>query len=154
MALRNRLHHEEAFRHLDYLDCSCVDRNGSFGDPVLAGGAAITLTGPRLAVSGRLTSLDLAGLVVGSAAFALVKDVVDVNADGTPGESATDLVGATLLTFGLTDLQLTVGTGDFGVRITGGAIRVASLAPTVAACCSCELSWMRSRTTKPATKSR
>jgi hypothetical protein len=91
----------------------------------------LVLTDARLIVAGRLASLDIAGLVSGSANFEVVKRLVDVNLDGG-GFGAADLQGATLLAIGLTNLQLTVGTNDFGVRITGGNIRLATISPTIA----------------------
>src|SRR5262249_1304488 len=109
-----------------------TDESGSFtATPVVVDGVTISLTQARLFVSGTLSSLNIAGLVSGSAHFEVVKDVVDADVDGTAGfDPATDLNDAVLLTFALTSLQLKVGTDSFGISITSGEVRVATLAPS------------------------
>ena len=94
---------------------------------VVVAGQPITLTENRLAITGRLTITDLLGLLAGEASFEIVKDVVDVQS------AAVTLDDATLLTIGLKDLALTAGVAGFGISITGGQIRVATLAPAPAA---------------------
>src|SRR5262249_61361632 len=108
-----------------------TDESGSFtATPVVVDGVTISLTQARLFVSGTLSSLNIAGLVSGSAHFQVVKDVVDADVDGTAGfDPATDLNDAVLLTFALTQLSLKVGTDSFGISITSGEVRAATLAP-------------------------
>ena len=84
------------------------------------------LTTEVLSVSGSVDSLDIAGVVSGSAHFAVTKTLVDVD---LPADQGPDLVDASLLTVSLSELQLSVGTADVGLQITGGSIDVAVLAP-------------------------
>jgi hypothetical protein len=66
------------------------------------------------------------GFITGRADFTLSKAPVQFKANGTTVESGV------LLSIGLTDLALKIGTDEFGVSITQGSVAVASLAPTAA----------------------
>src|SRR5207253_8327015 len=82
----------------------------------------INLTTDQVFVSGDLTSLNIANLVSGSAHFEVTKQTIHVNQGGS--------TEATLLTFGLSNLNLNVGTDTFGVTINGGSIAIAAITPT------------------------
>ena len=94
----------------------------------------MTLATGALLVGGKLENIDLAGLVSGKATFEFRKETVDVDVDGGGFSPAPggDLDNATLLLIGLTGLELSVGVGDFGLKITQGSVYVASLAPSAA----------------------
>jgi hypothetical protein len=66
------------------------------------------------------------GFITGRADFTLSKAPVQFKANGTTIESGV------LLSIGLTDLALKIGTDEFGVSITQGSVAIASLAPTAA----------------------
>src|SRR4029078_12676371 len=74
-------------------------------------------------VKGQLTSVDIAGGVSGSAGFSLTKSNVNFSAGGAASEPGT------LVVFTLDSLNLAVGVTGFGLAITGGSIKVASLPP-------------------------
>jgi hypothetical protein len=76
-------------------------------------------------VAGQLDSLDIAGIVSGSAAFAISRRTVAVNLD--TDNATAELIGATLFTVGLSDLQLRIGTADAGFAITDGVVAIATL---------------------------
>ena len=115
---------------LDWTAAFDIDANGVFGevdDLLIVDGTPIELTTDKLAVAGDLATLSIAGLVNGSAHFEITKQTVDVNLDDDP--LTAELEAATLITIGLSEIELSIGTADFGVAITGGAIQVAALAP-------------------------
>ena len=112
---------------LDWTTAVDTDESGAFtATPVTVLGAPITLTDDRLAVSGDITSLDIAGFVTGSAHFELTKSTIGVD---MPAPIA-DLLGASLLTLGLTNLNLTIG-DPTGVHlaVTGGSLVLAAINP-------------------------
>ncbi|UCF08685.1 MAG: fibronectin type III domain-containing protein, partial [Thermoplasmata archaeon] len=89
---------------------------------------AIGFTSEYLRVSGKLTTLDIFGLITGQVNFALVRQKVDVDLDGevtVPNDDFYD--DATLLTFALYNLQLKVGTTGFGIDIANGNLAIASI---------------------------
>ena len=79
-------------------------------------GLTIDFDGAVTVVSGKLTSLKVAGLLTGSAGFTVTKRPVTVG--GNAG---------TLLVFDLSDLDLHVGTDTFGLKVSGGTVRIGSL---------------------------
>src|SRR5205814_2111742 len=100
-------------------------------------GANLTLSGSKLSVSGHVDSLDVAGLVSGSAGFSVSKTLVDVMVDSTL------LHDASLLTVTLDQLALKVGTDTVGVTLAGGSIAVAVLAaPAATAPATDTRSWL------------
>ena len=102
--------------------------------PPTVGSITIDLNGATsLAISGDVT-LAIAGFISGSAHFSLTQGTVslDLNGDGT-----ADVTGASLLTFGLTNLMLTIGAAS-GPHVTasGGTLALAAIeapAPTAGA---------------------
>ena len=102
-----------------------VDPGATLSPPVLM---PITSRGEKLAVAGRLISLDIFGILGGEADFALQSSVVDVDFDGT-GSGTDRLLNASLLTFGLTNLSLSVGLGGVGLSISGGSLGIATITP-------------------------
>ncbi len=82
---------------------------------------AITATGGGVSVSGTLTSLDIFGILTGSANFSLNDSTV------SPAVGGATLTNATLLTVGLSNLQVAAGSGGFGIAISGGNLGVALL---------------------------
>jgi hypothetical protein len=80
--------------------------------------ALADVSGDQLDVAGTLESLDIAGLVTGSAGFHVSKTTVTVP------------FAAVLLTISLSDLHLKVGTDTVGLEITSGNVDLATLAPT------------------------
>ena len=85
----------------------------------------VTVRGEQMAVSGSLTNLNVFDIITGSANFALVTKQVDVDLDGIAGgETLND---ATLLTLGLSSLNLSVGAGGAGLAITGGKVGIATI---------------------------
>ena len=109
---------------------------------VEVGGTVIGFTGGRTFVDGEITTLDLLGLVSGTAHFELERKAVKASPAGTE-------IDAALLTIALTNVQLDVGAAGFGVRITtsgvDAGVRIASLSP-VAAVAARRAGW-RSRPT-------
>src|SRR6185312_4328679 len=107
---------------------SDLDLNGdsTFGadpaDQLSVAGVAIDLTDDKTVVSGDLTNLNIADLVSGSAHFEVTKQTIHVNQGGS--------TAATLMTFGLSSLNLTVGTAAFGVTINSGSVAIAAITPT------------------------
>ena len=87
----------------------------------------ITLRGQKLAIGGRLENLDIFQLITGNADFALETRLVDVDLDGNAATTNDRLDDASLLTFGLSNLDLDVGFGGVGLSITGGSIGIAVL---------------------------
>ncbi|HKI92395.1 MAG TPA: hypothetical protein VJ986_08830, partial [Gaiellaceae bacterium] len=99
-----------------------------------------TFTGAELSAAGELVNLNILGLLTGAARFAISKQTVAANVDGTAGFSpTTDLQGASLVTLwlGLGDTTtdptnayyLRVGVPGFGIQIDNGSLFVAALAP-------------------------
>ena len=102
----------------------------ALGRPVVVGTTTIELSGERFSASGRAT-LDVFGLLTGSARFALDQRTVDVDLDGDPATAGDQLDDAQLTAFALTEIDLKLGTDTVGLRIgPGGSIGVASLAKT------------------------
>src|SRR5205807_1158949 len=90
--------------------------DGTFSDQLSVNSVPIDLTSDLTRVTGDLSSLNIAGLVSGSAHFELTKQSIHVDQGGsTP---------ASLLTFGLSNLSLSVGVSGFGVSITSGSLAV------------------------------
>ena len=92
----------------------------------------IALRGRKLAVAGQLTGLNIFDLITGSADFAVQSSVVDVDFDGT-GSGTDRLLNASLTTFGLSNLSLSVGLGGVGLSITGGSLGIATITPAAPA---------------------
>ena len=99
-----------------------VDPGAALSPPVAM---PVTVRGEQMAVSGSLTNLNVFDIITGSANFALVTTQVDVDLDGIAGgETLND---ATLLTLGLSSLNLSVGAGGTGLAITGGKVGIATI---------------------------
>ena len=101
-------------------------KTGSTFTPVAVNVLAhqVTLSGNTLSVSGDLT-LSIGGFVnITSAHFALTRSTIslDLNNNGTP-----DVSGATLVTFGLTNVAMTIGSGGVGFSMTGASLLLASI---------------------------
>src|SRR5205814_1246236 len=86
--------------------------------------AVATISGDLLAVSGQVVTLDVAGLLSGSAHFSVTRQTVTAT---LPTTGATSSV---LLTVTLDNLFLAVGTPSIGAQITGGSLVVAMLGPS------------------------
>ncbi|MFM8573594.1 MAG: hypothetical protein ACKOAU_18505, partial [Pirellula sp.] len=82
-------------------------------------------SGRLLQVSGTINSLNLYDLVFGTASLTLTSRLVDVSFNGT----TLSLDNASLLSFGLSDLDIYAGTSGTGVRITGGTIALGVIKP-------------------------
>ena len=80
----------------------------------------IAFTGDTSLVVSGDASVDVAGLLGGSAHFVITQSTVDVPSVG--------LTGATLLTVALSNLQLAVGTTSIGAQITSGTLTIGLLA--------------------------
>ena len=81
----------------------------------------ITATVGQLLIGGSLTSLNIEGILTGSANFVLCQTTVDATVGGTT------LTGATLMTVGLSGLTASAGAGVFGVTVSGGNLGIAVL---------------------------
>ena len=114
-------------------------RSGRDAEP--AGADADHGRGKKLAVAGRLISLDIFGVLSGEADFALQTSVVDVDFDGSGTTTGDRLDDASLMTFGLSNLSLSVGLGGVGLSISGGSLGIATLTPAAPASGSDERSW-------------
>src|SRR6185312_7393746 len=102
-----------------------LNKDGAAGGPadqLVVNGVPIDLTSDLTKVEGDLTSLNIANVVSGSAHFEVTKRTTTVDSSGH--------VPVTLITFGLSSLHLTVGTGTFGISITSGSVAIASARPT------------------------
>ena len=92
---------------------------------------AVTLTSDRLAVAGTLTNLNIADFLKGGADFDLTKSTVAVD---LPGGTLGEIASADMLTFGLQNLNLTVGDASGPhFSITGGTLALASIKPSAPA---------------------
>ncbi len=128
---------------LDWADDLDLTASGTYGGQVNPGAnlptpanLAITYTAGLLAIGGNLATLNIFNLITGSAAFAI--SVSTVNIGGT-----VNLDGATVLTLALSNLQLTVGVGSFGLSITGGNVGIAAVsAPAPTAPATDHRSWI------------
>ena len=116
---------------LDWTANVNADADSTPGDPFAAVsvevlGAPISLVDDSLVVSGELTGLNIADFIFGSADFEITLSTVAVDLP-TP---QPDIALASLLTIGLTDLDLTIGdlTGPH-FSITGGSLALALLKP-------------------------
>ena len=89
----------------------------------------IKVRGPKIAIAGKLVGLDIFGLITGDADFALQTSVVDVDFDGNAATTTDRLNDAALLTFALTNLDLTVGFGGVGLTISSGSLGIATIKP-------------------------
>ena len=116
---------------LDWADDLDLNGSGTYGGKVNPGATlpspvnlSIGYTGAALAVNGTLANLNIFNLLVGSASFAISFSTINVafNGMGSP-----DLTGASLLTIALSNLQLAVGLGSFGLAINGGNIGIAAI---------------------------
>src|SRR6185295_13781542 len=111
---------------LDWTHNLDLNNDTTFGgdpaDQLVVNGVPIDLTSDLTKVEGDLTSLNIANVVSGSAHFEVTKRTIHVN-QAPAGE-------ATLITFGLSSLHLSVGTDTFGVSITGGSVAIAAITPT------------------------
>ena len=93
--------------------------------PTAGGPVQVTLAGDLLSVGGDITNLTIGTFVSGSAHFNVTEETVSVDLDG---DGKADLTGATLLTVGLTQLNLTVGDpAGPHLQITGGSLVIAAL---------------------------
>ena len=75
-------------------------------------------------MSGDLASLNIFNLITGSALFGISVFTINVSFSGS---GTPDLMNATLLTLALSNLQLSVGAGSFGLAITGGNLGIAAI---------------------------
>src|SRR5258708_7042030 len=82
-------------------------------------GSGLSLAGSLLKAEGDLTSLDVFGLLSGSAHFAISKTLVTLTSPVVTSQP--------LLAVALSNLQLAVGTAGYGLQITSGSINAASL---------------------------
>src|SRR5258708_2563045 len=82
-------------------------------------GSGLSLAGSLLKAEGDLTSLDVFGLLSGSAHFAISKTLVTLTSPAVTNQP--------LLTVALSNLQLAVGAAGYGLQITSGSINAASL---------------------------
>ncbi len=105
---------------LDWGNSIDTDETGAFAKTGVPG---ITVTEDKLVLGGTITTLDIAGLISGSATFSITRDVVDVKPDAT-------VVTGSLMLLTLSDLHLSVGTATAGVAITGGDITVGAISET------------------------
>ena len=87
----------------------------------------IKMRGQKLAIGGRLTGLDIFGILTGDADFALETKLVDVDFDGSAATTSDRLDDASLLTFGLSNLDLDIGFAGQGLHIGGGSLGIAIL---------------------------
>ena len=85
---------------LDWGNSIDTDETGAFAKTGVPG---ITVTEDKLVLGGTITTLDIAGLISGSATFSITRDVVDVKPDAT-------VVTGSLMLITLSDLHLSVGT--------------------------------------------
>ncbi len=76
-------------------------------------------------MSGSLTSLNIFNLITGSANFAISTSTITLPLN----DSTPDLSGATLVTVGLSNLSLQVGSGGLGLMLTGGSLGLAAITP-------------------------
>ncbi len=117
---------------LDWTKDLDLTGSGTFGgaaNEVNPGGvlsAPITYTGPELGVSGTLEEINLFNLFSGSASFAITITTVNV---AFSGMGKPDITGATLITVALSNLNIAIGAGGFGLAITGGDLGIAALSP-------------------------
>ncbi|HSO01150.1 MAG TPA: hypothetical protein VLS46_01385, partial [Gaiellaceae bacterium] len=112
---------------LDWTTTIDTDESGPFTPgPLVVYGQALRLTNDRLAIKGDIVGLDIAGFVKGTAKFELTTGTVTIKP--TPAEAP---VAATLMTLGLTEVNLTIGDAT-GVHfaISGGSLALATLKPT------------------------
>jgi hypothetical protein len=108
-----------------FVTASLVNPGAALPSPVAM---PVTVRGPITAFAGTLSNLDIFGVVTGSAKFALTKKLVDVDLDGNGTTTTNDqLNDATLLLFGLSDLNLNVGTAGAGIEISDGKLGIAVL---------------------------
>ena len=91
-----------------------VDPGAALSPPVAM---PVKTRGDVTAVAGTLTNLNVFGLLTGSANFAMVSKQVDVDLDGSNATTDDRLDNATLLTIGLSALNLSVGAGGAGLAI-------------------------------------
>ena len=80
-----------------------------------------------MSVGGTVSDLGIENVLSISATFAVGESTVDVSVGGAT------LTGATLFTLGLSNVQASAGTGDFGISASGGDLGIAVLdapAPT------------------------
>src|SRR5262249_8478006 len=97
---------------------------------VTSGGVTINLAGTQLSVSGAITNFSIGSFITGSAQrFELSSTTVSVDLDG---DGTADLVGATMLTVGLTGASLTIGDpAGPHLSVSGASFALVSLkAPT------------------------
>src|SRR5260370_4922460 len=80
----------------------------------------MTLKADQKPASGDLSAINLAGLVTGGTHFSVTRTLVTV---ATPALSQ-----APLLTLSLSAMALRIGSGGFGLSITGGAVTFPALA--------------------------
>jgi hypothetical protein len=115
---------------LDWSAELSLDNDATFNeaaDALTIANLAIDPAADTLLVSGDNATVSVAdGFITGRADFTLGKAPVQFKANGTTIESGV------LLSIGLTDLALKIGTDEFGVSITQGSVAIASLAPTAA----------------------
>ncbi len=117
---------------LDWTQDLDLTGSGTFGgmsNEVNPGGvlsAPISYTGPELSISGTLQEINLFNLFSGSASFAITITTVNV---AFSGMGKPDITGATLITVALSNLNIAVGAGGFGLAITGGDLGIAALSP-------------------------
>jgi hypothetical protein len=117
-----------------------VDPGKALPTPVLM---PVTLRGSQLAVAGTLSNLNIFDFVTGSANFALTSQTVDVDLDGDGNASTGEqLNDATLMTFALDELNLTLGADGVGLAVTSGALGIAILSAPAPATGTDNRSWV------------
>ena len=102
------------------IDLDPVSGFGSAGT-VVAGTLPINVTGSAMRLAGTLTDLNAFDFITGSASFAVSRLLVDADLGGE------QLDGASLLTFALSNLNLSVGVSGAGLAVTGGNLGIAML---------------------------
>ncbi|MGZ4363246.1 MAG: hypothetical protein ACXVFF_13510, partial [Gaiellaceae bacterium] len=110
-------------RVVDWAHDLDLNRDGTFADSLSIGGKAIDYPDELIHAQGDITTLNVADLVSGSAHFDVTRKLIKVNQGGS--------FDASLVTFALSSLHLSVGTSTFGVSITGGSIAIAAITPTL-----------------------
>ncbi len=88
----------------------------------------ITYATGQFAVGGSLINLNVYNVLSASASFSLTELTVGVSLD-----NGVTLSGASLLTIGLSGIQLAAGASGFGISLTSGDLAIALLEPPVAA---------------------
>ncbi len=102
-----------------------VDPGANFA-PAGSVSLPVNFTSGELSLAGSLSSLNVFGVITGSAGFALSESTIDSAANAT-----VPLAGATLITVALDNLSVSAGSDGFGISLSGGDLGIAVVkAPT------------------------